>query len=102
MPELVKRGLLLENRTEGTYRLLSPSLERWIAREISVPPGEEESQASVQAWLAAGGREELQPISGFLPRFKKKYWPVVSGVALELSMELIGDMTWEMLIKGLL
>jgi len=32
VPELAKRGLLLENRTEGTYRLLSSSLERWIAK----------------------------------------------------------------------
>lgn len=102
VPELVKRGLLLENRGAYTYRLLSPSLERWIAREISAVPGEEESQASVQAWLAAGGRDEMEPVSGLLPKFKKKYWPVVSGVALDLSLELIGAVTWEILTKGAL
>lgn len=102
VPELVKRGLLLENRAAGTYRLLSPSLERWIAREISAAPGEEESQASVQAWLAAGGREEMEPVSGLLPKFKKKYWPVVSGMAMDLSLELIGAVTWEILTKGAL
>jgi len=101
VPELVKRGLLLKNRTEGTYRLLSPSLERWIAREILVSPGEEESQASVQVWLDAGGRGEMEPISGFLPKFKKKYWPVVSGIAKELSIELIGAMTLDVLTQGL-
>jgi hypothetical protein len=102
VPELVKRGLLLENRAAGTYRLLSPSLERWIAREISAAPGEEESQASVQTWLAAGGREEMEPVSGLLPKFKKKYWPVVSGMAMDLSLELIGAVTWEILTKGAL
>jgi AAA+ ATPase superfamily predicted ATPase len=102
VPELVKRGLLLENRTYKTYRLLSPSLERWIAREISALPGQEESQASVREWLAAGGRDELEPVSGILPKFKKKYWPVVSGVALDLSLELIGAVTWEILTKGTL
>jgi AAA+ ATPase superfamily predicted ATPase len=102
VPELVKRGLLLEYRTEGTYRLLSTSLARWIVREISAPPGEEESESSVQAWLADGGREEMEPVSGVLPKFKKKYWPVVSGVAKELSLELLGAVTWEILTKGVL
>ena len=32
VPELTKRGLLLVEAKKGTYRLLSPSLERWIAR----------------------------------------------------------------------
>ena len=102
VPELVKRGLLLEDRSQGTYRLLSPSLERWIAREISAAPGEEETQASVHDWLSSGGRDDLEPISGILPKFKKKYWPVVSGIALDLSLELIGAVTWEVLTKGVL
>jgi WD40 repeat protein/Cdc6-like AAA superfamily ATPase len=99
VPELVKRGLLLENRIEGTYRLLSPSLERWIAREISAPPGEEESEASVDEWLESGGRDELESMGGILSRFKKKYWPVVSYMAMDLSVELIGALTWEILSK---
>ncbi|RPI83817.1 MAG: hypothetical protein EHM41_14995 [Chloroflexi bacterium] len=102
VPELVKRGLLLENRVEGTYRLLSPSLERWVARELTAAPGEEESQASVQDWLQTGGREELKPVGGFLPKFKKKYWSVVGGVAKELSIELLGAVTWQILTKGVL
>jgi AAA+ ATPase superfamily predicted ATPase len=102
LPELVKRGLLLENRSEGVYRLLSPSLDRWIAREISAVPGEEESQASVHEWLKSGGRENLELIGGILPKFKKKYWPVVSGIALDLSLELISAVTWDVLTKGVL
>jgi hypothetical protein len=102
VPELVKRGLLLENKADGAYRLLSSSLERWIAREISAAPGQEESQASVQEWLKSGGREELEPVSGMLPKFKKKYWPVVGGLAKDLSLELLGAVTWQVLTKGAL
>ncbi len=102
VPELVKRGLLLENRIESTFRLLSPSLERWIAREIYAVPGEEESQASVQEWLKSGGGEELEATSNFLRKFKKKYWSVVGGLAVDLSMELLGAITWQVLTKGVL
>ncbi|MFC1997555.1 AAA family ATPase [Chloroflexota bacterium] len=100
VPELVKRGLLLENRTQGTYRLLSPSLETWIAKEISAVPGEEETQATVQEWLKSGGRENLEPYGGILSKFKKEYWSVIGGVALDLSLELIGAVTWEVLTKS--
>ena len=82
--------------------MLSPSLEKWIAKEISAEPDEEESADTVQAWLKSGGRENLEPIGGILPKFKKKYWPVVSGIALDLSLELIGAVTWEMLTKGVI
>ena len=102
VPELVKRGLLLGNRTEETYQLLSPSLEHWIAREISAVPGEEESQASVQEWLKSGDQEELETTSNFLRKFKKKYWPIIGGMAVDLSMELIGSITWEILTRGVL
>lgn len=102
VPELVKRGLLLENRLEGTFSLLSPSLERWIAREIYAVPGEEEPQASVQEWLKSGGKEDLETTSNFLRKFKKKYWSVVGGLAVDLSMELIGAVTWQVLTKGVL
>lgn len=102
VPELVKRGLLLENRIEGTFSLLSPSLERWIAREIYAVPGEEESQASVQEWLKSGGKQELEATSNFLRKFKKKYWSIVGGLAVDLSMELVGAVTWQILTKAVL
>ena len=102
VPELVKRGLLLEDKADGTYRLLSSSLVRWIAREISAVPGEEESQASVQEWLKSGGRNELEPASGILPKFKKQYWPILGGLAKELSLELLGAVTWQILTAGVI
>ena len=99
IPELTKRGLLLEDRDTSSYRLFSISLENWITREISAVPGEEESETSVQAWLDAGGREEMDSVSGILPKFKKKYWPMVSTVMQELSFELAGAATFELLLK---
>jgi hypothetical protein len=102
VPELVKRGLLLENRSQGTVRLLSPSLESWITREISAVPGEEESQTTVQEWLKSGGRENLEAIEGVLPQFKKKYWPVISGLAFDLSLELLGAVTWDVITRSML
>jgi len=102
IPELTKRGLLLEDEETSTYRLFSVSLVRWIVREILAVPGEEETEASVQSWLASGGREEMEPVSGMLPKFKKKYWPVVSTVMQELSFELAGAATFELIMKMIL
>ena len=102
IPELVKHGLLIENRQSETYNILSPSLERWIAHEILVAPGEEESQASVNEWLASGGKENLEPVTGFMPKFKKKYWPIIASFTKDISMELVGNITFEILSKGMI
>jgi AAA+ ATPase superfamily predicted ATPase len=99
IPELMKRGLLLQEAESATYRLFSVSLERWILREISAIPGEEESEESVQSWLASGGREEMESVSGVLPKFKKQYWPVVASVMKELTFELAGAATFELIMK---
>lgn len=102
IPELSKRGLLLEDPETSAYRLFSISLEQWIAREISATLGEEESPESVQTRLAGGGHEEMKPVSGVLPKFKKKYWAVVSTVMQELSFELVGAATFELLLKTIM
>jgi hypothetical protein len=97
---LLDRGLLHER--EGEYRLLSPSLERWIAREISATPQTEEDAESVEEWLRAGGRERLQPVKGALPKFKKQYWPIVGDVLREMSFELAGAAAFEILVRSLI
>jgi hypothetical protein len=102
VPELVKHGLLIENKQSNTYNILSPSLERWIAHEILAIPGEEESQTSLNEWLKSGGKENLEPVIGFMPKFKKKYWPVIANFSKEISMELIGGIAFEILTKGLI
>jgi len=89
IPELLKRGLLKEDKAQGIYRILSPSLERWIEREIYAPFGEEETEVAVTDWLTASGHDEMAFISGFLPLFKKKYWPVLSGFPNQVSEGLI-------------
>lgn len=87
---LVKRSLIVE--IEGVFALFSPAFERWVSREVSTAPGEEETAADVEAWLAEGGRERLRPVKGALPKFKQRYWPIVGEVVKELSFELIAGL----------
>jgi serine/threonine-protein kinase len=103
VPVLVKRGLLYEDPAQpGCYRLLSESLERWINREIAAGEESEETPASVENWLKAGGKDVVEPVKGALPRFKKKYWPILSTVLQEMSFELAGAATFEFLVKALI
>jgi hypothetical protein len=84
---LIKRGLLDES--DGVFALFSPSFGRWIGREVTAGPGEQETTADVEGWLEDGGLERLQPAKGALPKFKKRYWPIMGEVLKELSFELI-------------
>lgn len=104
VPNLLVRGILLEDPGLGTYRLFSSSLERWISREISAIPGEEETPASVEDWMNAEGKEKerVQPLKGLLPKFKKQYWPLVSTILQELTFEVAGAAAFEFLVKALL
>ena len=99
LPTLTRRGLILENVAKGTYQLFSPSLASWITREIAAEPGLEESPESASAWVGAQDADFITPVQGVLPVFKKKYWPVVSTVLQELSFELAGAATFELLVK---
>jgi hypothetical protein len=85
IPELVKRGLILENKAQASYRLLSPSFERWITREIFATPGEEESRTVVDAWISIGSQGDSESIRMVLPMFKKKYWPMLSNITRIVS-----------------
>lgn len=82
---LVKRGLLEERA--GQYSLFSESFRRWIQQEVSAPAEEQETQQSAEEWLQSGGRENMEVTRGVLPKFKKKYWPMLQQVAKELSFE---------------
>ena len=85
IPELTKRDMLLENRAENTCKIFSSSFESWITREITAIEGEEESEASVQAWVHAGGRDDLEAITGLN----------------EMSFELVVSTTFELLMRAL-
>lgn len=37
--------------------------------------------------MRSGKQNDLKPAVGVLPRFKKKYWPILGNVAKELSFE---------------
>ncbi len=102
VPELIKRGLLLKVEDTGTYTIFSSSFEHWITREITVAVGQEESQESVEAWVRSEEYEDLEAVEGLLPNIKKKYWPLVSTVANELSYELAGAAAFELIMKVLL
>jgi len=92
---LGKRGMVYES--DGIYRLFSQSLERWIRREIVAAPGEEESQTSAEEWLKSGKREDLKETKGVLPKFKRKYWPMMADIAKELSLEFAAAGAMELL-----
>lgn len=96
---LNKRGLV--NEADGMFSLFSPSLERWIRHEILSAPGEEETQTSAEEWLRSGKREDLKGAKEILPKFKRKYWPLMADITKELSFKLaVAGMTE--LIKALL
>jgi hypothetical protein len=82
---LGKRGMIVER--DECYVLFSPSLERWIRQEIIAAPGDEESQITAEEWLNSGKDEEMKAGKGVLPKFKKKYWPILGDIAKELSLE---------------
>ncbi len=87
VPALLKRGLI--QGRGGVYVVSSSPMARWIGREIIAAPGEEESQQTADEWLKSGGRKDLKEAGSALPKFKKKYWPVLADVAKELSFEFI-------------
>jgi serine/threonine protein kinase len=82
---LGKRGLISE--AGGTFQIFSQSLKRWIQKEISVVPGEEESQKTIEEWLVTGGQKETKKAYTILPRFKKKYWTLLEIFFKEVTLE---------------
>ncbi|MDI6768248.1 MAG: AAA-like domain-containing protein [Anaerolineales bacterium] len=80
-----KRGLVVEQ--EGLFAIFSASIVRWIRKEILAAPGEEETKSSADEWVKSGGQKDVEASTSVLPKFKKKYWPVMANVAKELSFE---------------
>jgi hypothetical protein len=100
---LIKRGLLREqNGDSGCYTLLSSSLEGWVMREMAAGPDEEASQASVTEWLQSGRVSLDEPEKDLMTKVKKQYWPLLATILKEVSFELAGNITFELLLKALL
>jgi hypothetical protein len=91
---LDKRGLTIER--EGVISLFSPRFEHWIRLEMLASPGEEEDETSVEKWLSEGGKEDLLEAKGFIPRFKRKYWPVLGNILKEVSFEFAAGLIMSM------
>lgn len=72
-----------------------------ITVAIVAAPDNEESPASVDEWIKVDGKDALEPLHGVLPMFKKKYWPVISTVLREMSFELAGAATFQVLVNTL-
>jgi AAA+ ATPase superfamily predicted ATPase len=95
LASLVKRGLVGE--VSGGYAGFSQAFERWIKNEILAAVGEEESNASVQEWLRSDPGP-LRAAKALLPKFKKKYWPLLG----HLSAGLPEKMDSQVILKSLL
>ena len=100
---LIKRGLLREqNGDSGCYALLSSSLEGWITREMAAGPDEQASQVSVGEWLQSGRINLDEPEINLMAKVKKQYWPLLGTILKEMSFELAGNLTFELLLKALI
>jgi hypothetical protein len=100
---LIKRGLLREqNGDSGCFALLSSSLEGWILREMAAGQDEEASQVSVTEWLQSGRMTLDEPAKDLMAKVKKQYWPLVATILKEVSFELAGNLTFELLLKALI
>jgi len=88
VPELVKRGLLVEDQAHNSYQLLSPSLEKWILKEIQAPASDQASKAAISEWLSAGGGGQSLSLEGLLGSFKDKYWSIVAGLPEDIAHKL--------------
>jgi len=96
---LIKRGSLVDVNDE--MFLFSESYKEWIGLELSAAPGEEETEASVEAWVKTQKDKELAGSKTILTKTKKKYWPIVGKVFKEFSAEVIGSITVN-LLKGMI
>ncbi len=90
--DLATRGLTVEE--EGRYALCSPAFADWISREITASAGKEEAEQTAEEWLR--GEEDMDKgvgdrVKSVLPRFNKKYWPIMGAFVKELSMKLVVD-----------
>jgi hypothetical protein len=92
---LDKRGMTIER--EGVISLFSPRFDHWIRLEMLASPGEEEDETSVEKWLSEGGKKDLLEAKGFIPRFKRRYWPVLGNILKEVSFEFAAGLIMSLL-----
>jgi uncharacterized protein len=96
---LRKRGLVLEQ--DGLYSLFSPAFGSWIRQEIIAGPGEDEPEISIDDWIKNSGHENAKAAKEVLPKFKKKYWPIMGTMLKEFTVKLAVDVALEA-VKGVI
>jgi len=92
IPDLLKRGLILESADER-FNLFSPLFSEWLIMEVSVKGGEEHNDHTVDEWLESRGgidRTAWNKMSRSFPRFKQEYWSLLADFALNASAEVAG------------
>jgi hypothetical protein len=90
--DLTTRGLTVEET--GRYSLCSPVFGDWITHEIMATAGEEEDDQTAEEWLQ--GERDIDrglgdKVKSVLPKFNKKYWPVLGSFVKELSIKLAAE-----------
>jgi len=91
---LSKRGILAEQEKE--ISIFSSRFEVWIRREISALP-DEQAEVTVEGWLKDGGVKGLEEARALIPRFKRKYWPIMANIAKEVSFELAAGLVMNLM-----
>ena len=91
---LSKRGILAEQEKE--ISLFSSRFEVWIRREISALP-DEQAGVTVEDWLKDGGVKGIEQARAIIPRFKRKYWPIMANIAKEISFELAAGLVMNLI-----
>ncbi len=98
---LIKRGLLREQESSpGCYALLSTGLEGWIMREMATDPGEQATEVTVNDWLKSGRMTMNDPEKDLLTKVKKQYWPLLAMLLKEVSFEMMGKVTVDLLLRS--
>jgi hypothetical protein len=93
LPELVKRGLALEQ--EDRFTVFSPPFGDWLIQEISAEVDTQESEKTAQEWLEERGgvdRTTGDRIRQALPKMKKRYWPLLTEFLMGASAEVVASL----------
>ena len=99
LASMSKRGLIVERN--GSFHPFSPAFEKWIKNELANLPGEEETAAATIEWAKAAGVGQNKEAEKILPKFKRKYWPLISEFLEEFTMKFAVTGSVE-IIKALL
>lgn len=94
---LLRRGLLV--LAGGSYASFSPALANWIAVELQAMPEVGDEGGSLSEWLKQGGFKDIESGSHFMGKFKRKYWPLVTNIAQQVSFGVAGNAAYGLIVE---